>query len=113
MSLSYVSVCAVKEYVCMFNAFAYLRAFFYLDENMYCMQIKRAVVLSTWLYSLLLWLYIVARIIISRVSVYSRFLDPVPFFTFITLGIISFAVSFICLIVYLAIWGFTENNTSK
>jgi hypothetical protein len=74
------------------------------------MKTLRALMLSTWLYSLLLWVYIVARITINRVNPTSRFIPSVPFFTFINLGIISFVLSFICLIVYLSIWGFRDKD---
>jgi hypothetical protein len=70
------------------------------------MRAIRAIVLSTWLYSLLLWLYVVVRITVNRVYMYNRFISSVPFFTFFSVGIISFALSFICLVVYLTMWGF-------
>jgi hypothetical protein len=65
---------------------------------------KKALFLTLWLYTFLLWLYIVARIVIDRVPLNSLFLDAVPFFTFIGLGIIAFVLSMIFLYMFL-----TEN----
>jgi len=61
--------------------------------------------LTTWLYNLLLWLYIVLRITINRVPLLDRFIDAIPYLSFLSLSIISFALSFICLSIYLAKWG--------
>ena len=68
------------------------------------MKVLRALVLSTWFYSLLLWFYIVVRITINGVELNSRFIDAVPYFTFFRLGMISFILSFICLFTYLTLW---------
>ncbi len=67
--------------------------------------LARALTLSVWLYSLFLWFYIVLRIVFSRVSLFSPFIDSVPFLTFFRLGMISFAVSFVSFFVYMAVWG--------
>ena len=69
------------------------------------MRIPRALLLTTWLYSLLLWLYIVVRITVDRVDLLDPFIDAVPSLSFLRLGLISFVLSFICLFIYLAIWG--------
>ena len=74
------------------------------------MKTLRAITVSTWLYSLLFWLYVVVRITINRVNPTSRFIPSVPFFTFINIGILTFVLSFICLIVYLSIWGFKDEG---
>jgi hypothetical protein len=68
----------------------------------------KAVVLSTWLYSLLLWAYICIRIVFTTSEVVypsNQFIDNVPGLTFLNLGISSFLLSFICLIIYLTFWG--------
>ena len=51
--------------------------------------------------SFLIWLYVVARIIFSRVPLNSRFIDAVPFFTFTTLGIVAFVSSLVFMFLYL------------
>ena len=77
------------------------------------MKTLRAIILSFWLYSLLFWLYIVARIIINRVNPASRFIPLVPFFTFMNLGVSTFILSFVCLIVYLSVWGFRDEDQRR
>ena len=57
------------------------------------MKRKKAVFLTFSLYTFLLWLYIVARIIFSRVPMNDLFIDGVPFFTFAILGAIAFIFS--------------------
>ncbi len=69
------------------------------------MRFLKAFLLTTWLYSLLVWLYIVDRIIFSRVSLSDRFISWIPYFTFFRLGVISFVLSFVCLFIYLVKWG--------
>ena len=65
------------------------------------MRKKKALFLTLWLYTFLLWLYIVARIVIDQVPLNSRFLNYVPFFTFMGLGAISFVLSMIFMFLYL------------
>ena len=77
------------------------------------MKTLKAITLSTWLYSLLFWLYIVARITINRVNPTSRFIPSVPFFTFMNLGVSTFILSFVCLIVYLSVWGFRDEDQRR
>jgi hypothetical protein len=64
----------------------------------------KALLITTWLYSLLLWFYIVVRITINRVNLNSLFIDSVPYLTFYTLGMISFSLSFISLLAYLVLY---------
>jgi len=64
----------------------------------------RALTLSVCLYSLLLWFYVVLRIVFSHVNLYSRFIDFVPFFNFLNLGILSFLLSFAACVIYLTFW---------
>lgn len=54
-----------------------------------------------WLYSILIWLYIAARIIIDDVPLGSLFIDSIPFFTFTILGAVSFIVSMVFMFLYL------------
>ena len=65
---------------------------------------KKALFFTLWFYTLLLWLYIVARIVIDSVRLDSLFINHVPFFTFIGLGALSFVVSMVFMYLYL-----TEN----
>jgi len=57
------------------------------------MKKRKAVFLTLSIYSFLVWLYIVARIIFSRVQLDSPFVDGVPFFSFWVLGAIVFVLS--------------------
>jgi hypothetical protein len=59
-----------------------------------------AAFLTLWLYSFLVWLYVVARIVFDNVPVSSLFLNSVPFLTFAELGIISFVSSMIFTFMY-------------
>lgn len=77
------------------------------------MKIYKALVLTTWFYSLLLWLYIVLRITINRVNIFDRFIYSIPYLTFFSLGVISFIVSFVSLFVYVAIWGIPGDAQAK
>ena len=67
------------------------------------MKVVKAFLLTTWLYSLLLWFYIVLRIIVSRVNMTHLFIDSVPYLTFANLGMISFILSFVSLFAYLVL----------
>jgi hypothetical protein len=68
-------------------------------------RILRALVFSTWLYSLMLWLYIVARVVISGVDVHYPFLDSIPSISISALGAASFLASFISMAIYFTFWG--------
>ena len=70
------------------------------------MRVHRAIILSTWFYSLLFWLYVVVRIIVNRIDPNDLFSLSVPYITFFVVGALTFTLSFICLVVYLAKWGF-------
>jgi hypothetical protein len=61
----------------------------------------KAVFLTLSLYTFLLWLYIVARIIFSRVVPDSLFIDGVPFLSFWVLGVIAFVLSMGCTYLFL------------
>ena len=62
---------------------------------------KKAFFFTFWLYTFLLWLYIVARIVIDQVPLGSLFFDSVPFFTFTILGVLAFVLSMIFLYLFL------------
>lgn len=79
----------------------------------------RAVVISTCIYSLLFWAYLCFRVVFTWSEVVywtNPFIDAYPMFTFLNLGIMSFCLSFVSLIIYLTFWGRfkadREHNTS-
>jgi hypothetical protein len=64
------------------------------------------------LFSFLLWLYIVLRIVFNRVSVMAPFIDRVPSISYWVLGAFSFVVSSVCMFLYLWLWsGFGRSRT--
>jgi hypothetical protein len=65
----------------------------------------RALVLTTGVYSLLLWLYVVGRLVFAGVDITYPFLDSVPGISIALVGVVSFVVSFLCALLYLTIWG--------
>jgi hypothetical protein len=72
----------------------------------------RAFVLTTGVFSFLLWLYIVLRIVFNRVSVMAPFIDRVPSISYWVLGAFSFVVSSVCMFLYLWLWsGFGRSRT--
>jgi hypothetical protein len=76
----------------------------------------KATVLATWLYSLLFWAYVSARIIFTTtVTVYPSdpIIDAIPHFTFLNMGIFMFLLSFFSLIVYLTIWGRSKDQACQ
>ena len=62
---------------------------------------KKALFATLWLYTLLFWFYIVLRIVVDQVQLYSLFLNYVPFFTFIGLGMYTFILSMVFLYLFL------------
>lgn len=65
------------------------------------MRKKKALLLTLWAYTFLLWLYISARITFSRVPVYAPFVNGVPFLSFLRLGALTFVASMVLLYLYL------------
>src|SRR5213594_4329594 len=65
----------------------------------------RSLVLTTWVFSVLLWLYIVARIIVNQVDVHMPFVDSVPSLSFSAMGAFAFGLSFLSMFIYLWLWG--------
>jgi hypothetical protein len=65
----------------------------------------RATLLTTSVFSFLLWVYLVLRIVVNHASFDSTFIDAfLPWFTFYRLGVISFVVSAGSLLLYLTIF---------
>ncbi len=65
----------------------------------------RSLVLTVWVFSLLLWLYIVVRIIVNGVDVHSPFVDSIPGMSFSATAAFSFVLSFLSMFTYLWLWG--------
>lgn len=65
----------------------------------------RSLVLTVWVFSLLLWLYIVVRIVVNGVDVHTAFVDSIPGVSFSAVGVFSFGLSFLGMFTYLWIWG--------
>ncbi len=65
----------------------------------------RALVAATGIFSFLLWLYIVMRIVFNHVDLRSPFIDRIPSLSFWVLGAISFVVSFLSVLIYIWLWG--------
>jgi hypothetical protein len=73
----------------------------------------RALLLTVWLYSLLLWLYIVMRVLGEDVLLFMSFIDFIPWLLFWQLGAMSFLLSAACMLTYLFLWGFPSNVGRK
>ncbi len=57
-------------------------------------RIVRGLLLTTAIYSLIFWGYLVVRIVINHASFNAPFIDSfLPWFTFLRLGIITFVLS--------------------
>ena len=65
----------------------------------------RALVLTVGIFSFLLWLYIILRVVFNHVNVMSPFIYRVPSLSFWVLGVYAFSLSFVCTLVYLWLWG--------
>ncbi len=65
----------------------------------------RALVATTWLFSMLLWLFVVARIVVDGVNVYWPFIDRFPLISISEVGVAAFILSFVCMFTYLTLWG--------
>ncbi len=65
----------------------------------------RALLITTWLYSLLLLFYLMARLIINQAPINSPFIDYLfPWFTFLRLAILAFILGFLSFSAYLALF---------
>lgn len=70
-------------------------------------RLLRALLLTGWLYGLLLWLYIIMRILGEDVLLFMSFLDFIPWLLYWQLGALSFLFSAACMLTYLYYWGFS------
>ena len=64
----------------------------------------RALVLTTGMFSLFLWMYVAGRLIFAGVDVNYPFLDRVPGISIAVVGAGSFMLSFVCILTYLTLW---------
>ena len=65
----------------------------------------RSFVLTTALFSMLAWLYVVLRIVINGVDMSTPFIDAFPIFNIWQTGAIAFVLAFLSVFVYLSLWG--------
>lgn len=70
----------------------------------------RALVLSIWAYSFLFWAYVCFRLTIGQVIPFDPFIEGVPFFSFYITGIITFVISFLSMVIYMSVWGFSSGH---
>lgn len=73
-------------------------------------RLLRATILTVWLYSLLIWLYVAVRIVTYDYIVFDPFVYHIPWLSFGTLGAITFTLSAFCMFVYLYLWGFSRDR---
>ncbi len=73
-------------------------------------RLLRALILTTWFYSLLIWLYVAARIVTYDYIVFDPFIWSVPWLSFGELGAFSFVLSAAAMFVYLYLWGFSRGR---
>lgn len=65
----------------------------------------RALVLTAWVASFLVWFYIVLRVVFNRVNVHWPFVDSVPAISISAVGAFSFGVFVVSMFLYLWLWG--------
>lgn len=65
------------------------------------MQKRKALYLTLWVHSFLVWVYLCIRIIVNNVWWEALFIDYIPIITFEKLGIVSFLFSFVFLYMFL------------
>jgi hypothetical protein len=67
----------------------------------------RALMLIVWLYGLLVWIYVAARIVVNDNILFDPFLDTIPWLSFMEVAAFSFFISAASLFAYLYFWGFS------
>ena len=65
------------------------------------MQKRKALYLTFWVHSFLVWVYIALRIIVNNVWWEALFIDYIPIITFEKIGIVSFLFSLVFLYMFL------------
>ena len=71
----------------------------YLEAN--TIRKRKAFFMTLWLYTFLLWFYLVVRIVVDQVPLNDLFLNSIPYFTFLRLGAIAFVASMLFMFLYL------------
>ena len=71
----------------------------YLEVNN--IRKRKALFMTLRLYTFLLWFYLVLRIVVDQVPLNDLFLNSVPYFTFLRLGVIAFVFSMLFMLLYL------------
>ncbi len=72
----------------------------------------RAATLTTWIASLLAWLYITVRIVFNGIDPPEPLLPGVPGLSFLKAGVISFGVFCVSMFLYLWLWGNFDRRLS-
>jgi hypothetical protein len=62
---------------------------------------------------MLLWLYIVVRIVINEVNVHTPFIDSIRFISIWEMGAFAFGLGFLSMFLYLALWGKFDCDNMK
>lgn len=68
-------------------------------------RLFQSLVLTTGVFSFLLWFYIVVRVVVNHVDPPTPFVNSVPSLSFSALGAFAFGLSFLSTFVYLWLWG--------
>ena len=71
----------------------------------------RALVLTAWVASFLMWLYIVLRVVFNGVDVHWPFVDSVPSVSISAVGAFSFSVFVVSMFLYLWLWGWFDRGS--
>ena len=64
-------------------------------------KIKKALFLTLWVNSLIIWLYVASRIVVNNVCPHNLFIDSIPFLSFAVVGIIAFVSSMVSMFLFL------------
>lgn len=70
----------------------------------------RAAVLTIWFNSLLVWLYVAARVVTNDYILFDPFVYSVPWLSFGGMGALTFMLSAFSMFVYLYLWGFSRDR---
>jgi sterol desaturase/sphingolipid hydroxylase (fatty acid hydroxylase superfamily) len=73
----------------------------------------RSLVLTAGIFSMLVWLYVVARAIINGANLNTPFIDSIPSILIWQVGVIAFILAFFCTFVYLALWYDFDHRCKK
>jgi len=73
----------------------------------------RSFVLTTALFSILAWLYVVLRIVINGVDMSTPFIDAFPILNIWQTGAVAFVLAFLSVLVYLSLWGNFDHTCAR